>query len=122
MPKITAILEELCESPGIEACVLSDVESGMAIHHCGDWPEIERIGEAAVEFWRVQQRLNGYFTSLGSLNAMAYFFKKHLVSLFPCETDPPVVLICVSRKNNVDWQLCRQAVVKLHKALAKEPR
>ena len=121
MPDIAAILQDLSESPGISACVLSDVDSGMAIHHCGELPELERIGEAAVEFWRVQTRLGSYFETLGPVSTVAYFFRDYLIALFPCQQQPPLVLICVAHKSSIDWQACRLGVSRLKKALALRP-
>lgn len=120
MQKIPSILQALCESPGMQGCVLSDAASGMAIHHCGDIPELEQIGEAAIEFWRVQGRLSGYFKSLGQLHTLAYIFKDHLIALFPCQRQPDIVLICVADKIHIDWNACRLGVHSLQLELKEK--
>jgi hypothetical protein len=103
--------------PGMDACVLADVDSGMVVHQSGSLPHMERIGEASVEFWRVQQRLGEHFEHLGPLGSTAYSFREHVIALFPTHSQPPMVLICVARKDAIDWASCRELIARLKRQL-----
>lgn len=118
MPKVASTVEEIAALPGMDACVLADVDSGMIVHQFGTLPHIERIGEASVEFWRVQERLGEYFQHLGPLGSTAYSFRDHVIALFPTHSLPPMVLICVARKNAIDWTCSRDAIARLKHQLA----
>ncbi len=118
MPEVARHVEEIAALPGMDACVLADVESGMIVYQFGTLLHIERIGEASVEFWRVQERLGGYFQHLGPLGSTAYSFREHVIALFPTHSQPPMVLICVARKNGIDWAASRDAIARLKQQLA----
>ncbi len=117
MPLIAAHLEKLARFPGVQGCALVEAESGMVWHHAGQLPDIEHIGEAAVEFWRVHQRLSVQLVSLGGLKSAAYSFADHVVALFPCGDAPARVLICVAAKSGVAWADWGMQVLALRKAL-----
>lgn len=118
MPQVSSTVEEIASLPGMDACVLADVDSGMIVHQCGTLPHIERIGEASVEFWRIQQRLGDYFQHLGPLGSTAYSFREHVIALFPTHSQPPMVLICVARKKDIEWSVSRDAIARLKQQLA----
>ena len=65
--QVVAHLQDLAEFPGIDGCALVETATGMAWHVAGRYPELERIGEAAIEFWRVQDRLTAHLNTLGTL-------------------------------------------------------
>jgi hypothetical protein len=122
MPAIAALVQELADFPGVQGCALVEAESGMVWHHAGQLPDIEHIGEAAIEFWRVHQRLSIQLTSLGGLKSAAYSFADHVVALFPCGQEPARVLICVAAKNGVAWNEWGLKVPALRQALAARPK
>ncbi len=117
MPQVATTVEEIASLPGMDACVLADVDSGMIVHQFGTLPHIERIGEASVEFWRVQERLGEYFQHLGPLGSTAYSFRQHVIALFPTHSQPPMVLICVARKDSINWVSSRDAIARLKQQL-----
>ena len=111
-------LQKLANFPAIDGCALVEVETGMAWHVAGNHPELERVGEAAIEFWRVQARLTDHLGELGALKSAAYSFENRVVALFPCCDAPPLVLVCVARKGPVNWAAWGAEVEVLRRGLA----
>ena len=91
-------LQKLAAFPAIDGCAVVEVDTGMAWHVAGKYPELERVGEAAIEFWRIQNRLTEHLGALGPLKSAAYSFANRVVALFPC-----LVLVCVAAKGPVAW-------------------
>lgn len=102
--QVISLLQDLADHPGIDGCAVVEIATGMAWHVAGDYPELERIGEAAIEFWRVQDRLTAHLSSLGTLQSVAYSFSHRVVALFPCDAAAGLVLVCVAAKGEVGWQ------------------
>ncbi len=117
MPDIAIHVQKLASFAGVQGCALVEAGSGMVWHHAGQLPDIEHIGEAAVEFWRVHQRLSIQLVSLGGLKSAAYSFADHVVALFPCGEAPARVLICVAAKTGVAWTEWGVQVLALRQAL-----
>ena len=101
--QVMARLQKLADFPAIDGCALVEVATGMAWHVAGNYPELERVGEAAIEFWRIHTRLSEHLGALGSLKSAAYSFESRVVALFPCSDDPALVLVCVAAKGPVAW-------------------
>lgn len=120
-PSVEAMVRELGGYPGMDGCALVDADTGMVWFHGGDFPAIEQIGEAAIEFWRIQRRLSSHFKTLGPLQSAAYAFTGRVVALFPCADKPPLVLVCVAHKSNVAWADWGRHVALLKGALAQTP-
>ena len=116
---IHAHLQILAGYPGIDGCALVETATGMAWHFAGASPEIERIGEAAIEFWRIKDRLATQLTTLGGLQSAAYSFSNRVVALFPCSDDPGLVLVCIAAKGDMAWGPWGLQVEALRKLLAK---
>ncbi|MCJ0762970.1 hypothetical protein [Variovorax terrae] len=119
--KVGLLLQRLAEFPGLDACALVDADTGMTWHHAGRLHDMDRIGEVAVEFWRVHGRLAMHFKDFGGLNSAAYAFAHRVVALFPCSEAPPLVLVCVAQKKNVAWSEWAPHVLALRQALAAAP-
>ena len=117
--QVAAHLQALADYPGIEGCALVETATGMPWHVAGDYPELERIGEAAIEFWRVQDRLSAHLTTLGTLKSAAYSFSNRVVALFPCCDNPGLVLVCVAAKGNVAWPAWGVKVEALRNVVAQ---
>ena len=124
--QVIAHLQALADFPGIDGCALVESATGMAWHVAGNYPELERIGEAAIEFWRVQSRLSAHLMTLGTLQSVAYSFSNRVVALFPCSDQAGLVLVCVAAKGDVGWQAWGVKVDALRRVLAqslvKKPR
>ena len=112
-------LQALADFPGIDGCALVESATGMAWHVAGNYPELERIGEAAIEFWRVQNRLSTHLMTLGTLKSAAYSFSNRVVALFPCSDQAGLVLVCVAAKGDVGWQAWSVKVEALRQVLAQ---
>ncbi len=124
MPNTTQViarLQKLAAFPAIDGCALVEVATGMAWHVAGNYPQLERVGEAAIEFWRVHTRLTEHLNALGALNSAAYSFANRVVALFPCSSDPALVLVCVAAKGPVDWATWGAEVQALRHELAGSP-
>src|SRR6476469_3669200 len=114
---IEALVQQLAEFDGVDGCALVEADTGMAWHCAGCLPDIESVSEAAIEFWRIQGRLSTRLSTLGSLKSAAYSFSERVVALFPCSTEPALVLVCVAAKKDMDWNAWSQKVVQLRKTL-----
>ena len=115
--QVIAHLQALADFPGIDGCALVEIATGMVWHAAGNYPELERIGEAAIEFWRIQDRLTAHLSSLGTLKSAAYSFSNRVVALFPCSEKAGLVLVCVAAKGNVGWQAWSTKAGALHRVL-----
>lgn len=123
MPTVSVLVKQLANFPGMEGCALVEAETGMAWHFAGSFPDIERIGEAAVEFWRIQDRLQSHLVALGSLASAAYSFSNRVIALFPCSEAPRLILVCVAAKGSIAWTEWGLHVLELRKALkSSSPR
>lgn len=110
-------LQELARAPAVQGCALVEVISGMVWHSAGDWEHIEQQAEAAVEFWRVQERHTAHFEHLGSLRSSIYFFSAGSLALLPCPGRTPLVLVCVAERVGMDWGSWMQQLKPLHQLL-----
>ena len=117
--QVVAHLQALADFPGIDGCALVETATGMVWHQAGRYPELERIGEAAIEFWRIQDRLTAHLSTLGLLQSAAYSFSNRVVALFPCSQEAGLVLVCVAAKGNVGWQAWSIKVEALRRVLAQ---
>lgn len=120
MPKIAAIVEELAAFKDVAGCALVETSTGMVWHFAGQLPDLERIAEAAVEFWRIQQRLSSQLVALGALRSVACSFSNRVVALFPCCEEPSLVLVCIAAKGHIAWDEWSVKVAHLRQALAAQ--
>lgn len=115
--QVISHLQALADLPGIDGCALVEAATGMVWHVAGKYPELEQIGEAAIEFWRVQNRLEAQLHTLGTLKSAAYSFSNRVVALFPCHEEAGLVLVCVAAKRKTDWQAWGPKVGALRRVL-----
>jgi hypothetical protein len=100
----TQRLKKIMTTPGLEACALVESESGIVIAQEGSLPEMSRIAEAAVEFWRLHWRLNEYLNSdFGSMKQQACFFEHRVLALMPWSQGSEWLLVFVGLPGQVDW-------------------
>ncbi|SFC05465.1 hypothetical protein SAMN05216344_10818 [Polaromonas sp. OV174] len=118
MTTVEAFIYQLAAFPGVEGCALVDADTGMAWHHAGSMPDMEQIGEASIEFWRVHKRLSSHFRDFGNFNSSAHSFANRVIALFPCSREPALVLVCVATKGNIDWVRWGEKLAGLKHALA----
>jgi hypothetical protein len=103
MPMIEALVQQLPDFSGMQGCALVDADAGMTWHHAGTLADIEQIGEAAVEFRRVQRRLPVYLQNFGPLRSSAHSFYQRVIAIFPCSQEPELVLVRMVVKQTMDW-------------------
>lgn len=115
--KVDALIQELAGFPGVQGCALVDADTGMVWYHSRNFHGIERLGETAIEFWRIQVRLADHFSGFGRLQSTAYAFANRVVALFPCSDKPALVLVCVAAKADVAWAEWGKQVLVLKKML-----
>ncbi|RZL64910.1 MAG: hypothetical protein EOP81_06515 [Variovorax sp.] len=97
-------LLELASFEGIRGCSLVECASGLVLHSAGEFPDVEPLSEAAVEFWRIHARVKNNLTALGSLNLAMLAFQEGWLGLTACPGDPSLLLVAVTRARHVDWQ------------------
>ena len=96
-------IQALAAFEGIKGCSLVVSESGLVIQTAGEFPDVEHLSEAAVEFWRVYTRQHEYFEALGKLNLIMMAFQKGWLAVTWCAADPTLLLVAVTRGQSVDW-------------------
>ncbi len=96
-------LAELAAFEGVRGCSLVECVSGLVVHSAGDFPDVEPLSEAAVEFWRVHARVKSNFIALGNLNLAMLAFQKGWLAVTACQVDPTLLLVAVTRTQSVDW-------------------
>lgn len=114
---IKTLVEQLANFPGVHGCALVDADTGMSWHQAGALADIELIGEAAVEFWRVQRRLPACLQDFGPLRSSAHSFDDRVIAIFPCSQAPELVLVCVAAKQAMDWAKWGESLLLLKKEL-----
>lgn len=97
-------VSELAAFAGIKGCSLVDAESGLVIESAGEFPDVEHLSEAAVEFWRVHTRQSEYFEALGKLNLIMLSFQNGWLAVTWYGRDPSMLLVAVTRSQSVDWR------------------
>ncbi len=125
MPQQTATLiaeqlNKLASAPAVQGCAIVEVDSGMVWHSAGRWGRMEQQAEAAVEFWRLQQRLSDHFNHLGALRSSTYFFTAGSVALLPCPGQSQLILVCVTDRTGMDWGAWMAQLKPLHQLLAQQ--
>lgn len=101
-PLETSLGALMTRYPGVRGCALVDAASGLVWHRHPD-ADMHGIWEAAVDHWRLQQRLSSHFGELGPVQAIVLHHSDLKLTLLPCLRDPDVVLVCLAEHGNVDW-------------------
>lgn len=97
-------LEALSSFAGVKGCSLVDSGSGLVIDSAGEFPDVEQLSEAAVEFWRIHARQRQNFAALGNLNLIMMSFQDGWLALTAFPDDPSLLLVAVTQPQSVDWQ------------------
>lgn len=116
-PLVQALVDRLAAFAGVHGCALVDADTGMVWYRAGKLPDLERLGEASVEFWRVQQRQSSYFEAFGPLESAAHSFTHQVIALFPCSQTPPLIAVCVADKAGMAWGAWGVQLAELKKVL-----
>ena len=95
-------LNRMAALPGMQGCALVEVSAGMVWYAAGQSLEMQNIAEAASDYWRLYQRLNGHFTQLGHMKAAVFMHVHGRITLMPCGKDMLLVAL-THEKTAVDW-------------------
>jgi len=101
--RVGAELDRMAANPGIVGCALVDAHTGLVWESRGGGAHAERVWEAAVDYWRLHDRQKLHFAGLGELGAAAMYHTGGVLAVFPCSTDPDVLLVVHGEHRSVDW-------------------
>ena len=91
---------------GVHGVALVDSDSGMVWAEAGLLADIEAISEAAVEFWRLHQRVRSGLKSLGEPEALAATFEHGLMWIVPVAVSSQrekLVAVAIAAPGATDW-------------------
>lgn len=117
MQTVISALENTCHIAGMDGCALVEAQTGMVWHHTGSFPNMEQVGEAAVEYWRTQRRVALALQELGDLRYATFKYAVRTVAIIPCDEDLGLVLVCVAGQNGVDWRQWTRSLPALRLAI-----
>ncbi len=103
-------LNELAAAPGVRGCALVDSGSGLVLHAVGTWPGEQPIWEAAIDYWRLHQRMNVHFVGLGDLGAAVMYHVGGVLAILPCSVAQELLVVCVAEHRSVDWKRWQNSV------------
>jgi len=96
-------LERMLAHPGIKGCALVDAQTGLVWGSRATAGHADRIWEAAVDYWRLHDRQKLHFAGLGTLGAAVMYHTGGVLAVFPCCSDPEVLLVAHGEHSGVDW-------------------
>ncbi len=98
-------LDRMTRVPGLSGCALVEIEAGMVWHTAGEMPDVQRIAEAASDYWRLYLRLEPQFGSLGGLRGSLMWHAQGQLVLLPCGHGVLLVGLAM-QEGSVDWPRC----------------
>jgi hypothetical protein len=104
-------VETLCALPGARAAALVDRSSGMVWAQAGELPDFERLSEAAIEFWRLHERVSRNLSCLGAPQSITVTCSEFTLSLRPAPefaANNALITVVV-----LDWKTGTKTIVKL---------
>lgn len=110
-------LDRLAAHPGIVGCALVDAHTGLVWDSRGGAQQAARVWEAAVDYWRLHDRQKLHFAGLGKLGAAAMYHTGGVLGVFPCCSDPDVLLVAHGQHSGVDWITLQRMARKLGELL-----
>ena len=106
---------------GVHGIALVDSDSGMVWAEAGLLADIEAISEAAVEFWRLHQRVRSGLKSLGEPQALAATFEHGLMWIIPVAVSSQrekLVAVAIAEPGATDWVSVRAELRSLRDIVA----
>lgn len=105
-------LEAMAQSPNITGCALVEVVNGMVWHSAGDVPQLEQLGEAMSDYWRLSQRLQPCFAEIGPLKIGVFLHESGRVTTVPCGEG--MIMVAISgHASEIDWAQWRRDTAKI---------
>ncbi len=100
---VQELAQSLGAQAGVDAVALVDCGSGLVWHASAPQAFAPSIWEAAIEYWRLHQRLRTHFEPLGDLRAVALHHQARMMCMLPCSADEDLLVVCIARHRTVDW-------------------
>lgn len=116
--RVAQELDRLTALPGVVASALVDADTGLLWYVSGDTSRAEHLWEAAIDYWRLHDRHQAHFASLGALGAAAMYHTAGVLAILPCSRDPAVLLVSLAEHRAVDWILLQRMVRAIGPLLA----
>ncbi|RYE59799.1 MAG: hypothetical protein EOP20_04210 [Hyphomicrobiales bacterium] len=98
-------LDRMTRVPGLTGCALVEIEAGMVWDTAGQMPDVQRIAEAASDYWRLYLRLAPQFGDLGRLHGSLMWHAQGQLVLLPCGKGVLLVGLAM-HDGSVDWPAC----------------
>jgi len=111
-------LKLLATTPGVIACVLVSVDTGMIFLSSAKNDQIDVMAEAARDYWVLHQKNGKVFDALGSVrNVFIQHERAHLsVQMFG---NSSVLLVTIAKLRSVDWSYWPANTKKISELLCK---
>lgn len=116
-----ACVTRIAAMQGVHGIALVDSDSGMVWAEAGLLTDIEAISEAAVEFWRLHQRVRSGLKSLGEPQALAATFEHGLMWIVPVAVSAhreKLVAVAIAAPGVTDWASVRAELRSLRDVVA----
>jgi|JI6StandDraft_1071083.scaffolds.fasta_scaffold487025_1 predicted regulator of Ras-like GTPase activity (Roadblock/LC7/MglB family) len=101
--QLRAELESIARKPGLQGCALVDTETGMIWSATGAHADIQKIAEAASDYWRLYLRHRRHIDSLGDLHAQILIHTAGRITITSCGNSALLVTLS-GAKDTVDWK------------------
>lgn len=118
--QVIAEMDRLAAHTGIFGCALVDAASAR-VWHASAPACTGPAWEEAVEHWRLQAPNQLHFAGLGIRAAAVTYHANGVLAVFPCASDPEVLLVVHGRHRGVDW-LALHCMVRTLGRLLHRPR
>ena len=103
-------IKALINEPGVQASALLDGGSGFIWHSASHGMVEPPNWEAAVDYWRLHNRMREHFASLGDLGAAVMYHRKAVLAVFPCGRHQELLVACMAKHAGVDWSSVQRRV------------
>lgn len=94
-------LAHAASTPGIVACALVAIDTGMIYLSTSRETKFEMMAECARDYWTLHVKNSGIFMHLGKVNNIFIQHEYHLVSIQPCGNK--MILVTQAQLKQVDW-------------------
>jgi hypothetical protein len=96
-------VSELAAADGVLAVALVESSSGLVWHASGRETIAASLWEASIDYWRLYQRNQAHFGSLGELGAAVMHHHGGMLAMLPCDADADLFVVCLARHQSVNW-------------------
>lgn len=94
-------LVQAATTPGIIACALVAIDTGMIYLSTSHETKFEIMAECARDYWRLHVKNNEIFMHMGMVNNIFIQHAHNLVSIQPCGSK--MILVTQAQLKQVDW-------------------